>query len=462
MANNVWVNENALVVDENGVVLCEDCPCDRECRCTCDLCLTSDDAPCCFIVRISDVVVASPEDCEDCTTLNRTYYVRQLPDDACVWKCLDAAGVDCDDSDDITLTLFLDGSDYKIKVELGGHIWVKNYGETKPDCCSIFSDELTHTTSDTDCDSSSAKCFITRRTGTNCPCEPDCDNAIAPAPPCFKIEWEGISPESPLNFDPPRSCLYCDCYSSANPQWIPWSSGGSTCTWLRNWAGTRLCSQQIKITISESGGTYSVKIYQFDNSFGDPVLLFQKDYASAPDVSSWVQEEIPIVDPVPFMDRTCVFAEDAKAKLTPDYTTSCADREWSCAACRCRQFDGGVRPDLQVTISGITGPSCCTMFNDTFILEPHPTEECQWIFNFGSETGCGSAPTIIFDIDRAGPNPQLQLEAQAGAKVINFRFAAGIGEAFMECNDIDMTFDLKEEFGSCVISGVPFPRIFAI
>lgn len=32
MANSVWINEGALVVDENGVVLCDECPCGNPCE----------------------------------------------------------------------------------------------------------------------------------------------------------------------------------------------------------------------------------------------------------------------------------------------------------------------------------------------------------------------------------------------------------------------------------------------
>lgn len=148
------------------------------CECTCDLCL--DTAPCCWKIVVSGVLAAEPEDCEDCLTLNGTYYARQDPENDCVWQCIRASTVLCEDSDDITLTLFLDGSDYKIKVELGDHTWVKNYGTNKPDCCEIVNDELTHDASGSDCDSSSASCFITRQTGTFCPCRHRCDCDDAP------------------------------------------------------------------------------------------------------------------------------------------------------------------------------------------------------------------------------------------------------------------------------------------
>ncbi|KKN18569.1 hypothetical protein LCGC14_0954340 [marine sediment metagenome] len=185
---------------------CPDC-CDgtepsKPCDCYCVHCSTTSTpqftAPCCWTVVISGAANAS---CTECATLNRAYYLYQDPLNPCRWFCDDVAGVLCLGSNDISLTVYRDSSsgDYKIRVELGSldyHRWIKNYGSTSPLCCEIVGDELDNDTSRSDCDSSSATCTITRHTGDGkpCPCSTaSCEQVIAPAPACLKIEWSGVS-----------------------------------------------------------------------------------------------------------------------------------------------------------------------------------------------------------------------------------------------------------------------------
>ena len=158
---------------------CADCCGDCDCRCA--NCSTSD-APCCFRVTFASI---ANDGCTDCSWLNQSFYLTQTVGDDCIWECSPVDGMPCDPTV-IRLTVYKDGTDYKVKVELGNHIWEKNYGTSKPDCCGFSSESITHITDSGDCDTSSATCSVTAlRDGDNCPCNclwycEHCANSLAP------------------------------------------------------------------------------------------------------------------------------------------------------------------------------------------------------------------------------------------------------------------------------------------
>ncbi len=97
--------------------------------------------------------------CSDCEVLNKTYYLSQDTPDGCVWSEGAVCGA-CDPTD-IILTVTLDGSDYIITVTMDGHVWKKNYGTSKPECCELTDETIAHLTNSGDCDTSSATCVVT-------------------------------------------------------------------------------------------------------------------------------------------------------------------------------------------------------------------------------------------------------------------------------------------------------------
>ncbi len=366
------------------------------CGCTCSLC--SDTAPCCFKIVIAGVVSPDPEVCEDCGSLNGTYYLQPDPDTACVWKCENIYGVNCANSNDITLTVYQDGADYKIKVELGSHTWIKNYGTSATDCCAIISDELTHSSSGSDCDSSAATCFITARTGSTalpCLCLKDCGKTDGGAPACLKLEWSGISQPSPFDWG---DCPFCDCYDW---QRIPWLPGESDCVWRRDHSpDSHLCDTRIQVRLANSGPGFLLTVHHYTGTAPYVShLSFSKYYDDPPDMSAWNQEEIPLNS----SGIACDVAGDAKVLITPDYS-GCADRNWMCPFCACEHVNA-TRPDVAVTIARITMSAfgCvedanCTDFNGTYVLEPIDDSQgrpCAWRYDF-PETICGYAAAIEF------------------------------------------------------------------
>lgn len=136
------------------------------CQCTCANC-NGNEAPCCWKVVVSGIVDGSCASCDE--FLNRTYYLED--DTGCSWSSDAICGV-CDPSL-ITLDIVEEGGNYKIRVTLGAHVWEKNYGTTKPECCTLSSESLTHTTNSGDCDSSSATCVITSQ-GASSDCPQNC------------------------------------------------------------------------------------------------------------------------------------------------------------------------------------------------------------------------------------------------------------------------------------------------
>ena len=433
---------------------CDDC-CGAVCKCECEHC--SDTAPCCWRVVIAGIIAEDPEECADCPTLDKTYSLVQDTNNRCLWKCIEVQGVECDDSHDIRLTIYLEGSNYKIKVALGNHIWIKDYGTSKPDCCSIINDELTHDSSDLDCDSSAATCFITRvagdATNASCPCNNICPNVLPPTPPCFKIEWVGISTRSPLETG---DCRFCDCYVT-NPQWLPWKADSSPniCTWSRRHGGLygHFCDDTIQVTIRKvAGSIWRVEVFQGDwpPNVG---VMYRKDYDTLPDVVNWNQEEIPKVTPI---SLNCDYTAAAKVLLTPDYVSECDDLAWTCVGCLCQQ--DADRPDVQVEIGNVSPFfDCCADFNDTFILTPD-ANGCTWSYVLGDCLG-GNFPERWISLNVYGI-PAIEMRWRK-----NFNRWYSRNMPIVDCHSFDITFNdgpYNVPNPWCMPYGTPAPRAFTI
>lgn len=164
------------------------------CACLCETCTCeisdSGFAPCCWKVVIAGMADITPTaDCEDCATLNKTYFLEQTDDgssstpEGCSWFEGAVCG-ECD-PEDIWLTAYEDGGDYIVEVTMGDHVWSKNYGESKPELCELIDETITHSVDSGDCDSSSATCVISRVCdGDACDtatCIGDCSDCDNPA-----------------------------------------------------------------------------------------------------------------------------------------------------------------------------------------------------------------------------------------------------------------------------------------
>ncbi|KKK71647.1 hypothetical protein LCGC14_2911820, partial [marine sediment metagenome] len=166
---------------------CPEC-CPRDTPCPCGNC-GGDDPPCCWKVVITGMVDGTGS---DCTCHDDTYKVPFQS--ACTWFL---AATALYVSSDLTVTVYLEGGNYKIKVALGSHEWIKNYGGTKPQCQDLADESITHSSSPADCDSSSATCVITAL-----PAGSDCPNRLfgcAHCDPCrrtpqeFQVQMTGLT-----------------------------------------------------------------------------------------------------------------------------------------------------------------------------------------------------------------------------------------------------------------------------
>ena len=162
---------------------CPNC-CPGQCAsCTAENCEDTK-APCCFTVELSGIVAEDPEDCGDCLLLNDTYSLAQSASNENEWLCIKS--LDCG-YEEISLLIWLDGSDYKLTVTLGGHVWEKNYGTSKPNCCQLVGENIPHITDSTDCDTSGSECTVTANTSATaasaCSCTECtvCTDSLAPS-----------------------------------------------------------------------------------------------------------------------------------------------------------------------------------------------------------------------------------------------------------------------------------------
>ena len=184
------------------------CCCSEDCECECENC--SDTATCCWKVVISGMVGG---DCDDCGDLNTTHYLAQDGENPCLWRC--TKNYSCDPMN-MTLEVVLESGEYIIRVTLGSHVWEKNYGASKPACCNVTSEELTHVTSSGDCDSSNATCIISStELGTEeCPCAGEQQCCQGDVPDCLKVTLAGFSGtcDGGTNHGPTTSCA---CFAMA-------------------------------------------------------------------------------------------------------------------------------------------------------------------------------------------------------------------------------------------------------
>ena len=167
------------------------CCCDKPCECLCEDCVDGF-APCCWTVVINGF-----NSCVACQTLDKTYFLPQADDgssataEGCSWISGEVCGPP--DITEILLTVFQEGGDYIIEVTLGDHVWSKNYGTSKPNCCALTNESLPNTATAGDCDVASVTCKISARSDalscqtpscSNAPCNCICDKFCAEAAPC--------------------------------------------------------------------------------------------------------------------------------------------------------------------------------------------------------------------------------------------------------------------------------------
>lgn len=239
------------------------CCCSKCKICTCEACSDSPFyAPCCWKVVISGIVDGS---CDDCEVLNKTYYLSQADDESeitpegCSWFEGAVCG-DCNPTD-IWLTVFQDGSDYIIEVTMDGHVWHKNYGTTKPECCGLKNETIPHVTNSGDCDTSSATCVVTALAdGQACetsPCTVTCSTFQCPESWAVDLGVGGLTD---------RDCSICD---EVQGIYVVDTDPPGAC----NWFFTRTvlgCTEErsVRLFFPNSTGTYFYVYQSLFKGFG--------------------------------------------------------------------------------------------------------------------------------------------------------------------------------------------------
>jgi hypothetical protein len=148
-----------------------------ECNaCFCDNCADGF-MPCCWQVIIAGMTsTTGTGSCDTCERLEKTYLLSDYDPEGTgtgtgTGTGSGETGGDCFAEDErvcgecgaerISLRVVEESGDYIIRVTLGDHVWEKNYGTSKPVCCSLLNEVIPHVTSGGVCDSDSSSCTIT-------------------------------------------------------------------------------------------------------------------------------------------------------------------------------------------------------------------------------------------------------------------------------------------------------------
>lgn len=240
--------------------------------CTCEECAAASPyyAPCCWKVVIAGIVDGS---CSDCEVLNKTYYLSQDTSGGCVWSEGAVCG-DCDPTD-ITLSVTLDGSDYIVTVTMDGHVWRKNYGTTKPECCGLTNETIPHTTNTGDCDSSSATCVITAlEDGHEC-ITASCCTLCTVVPSEWAVDLSGGNLTD-------RDCDECDKFSNT---YVLQEETLFTCFW--RYCETSTCPSFWLVTVGLP--TVGAGLYKWEVKAGWASKLGEKSCTIPPGTGPFVQ-----------------------------------------------------------------------------------------------------------------------------------------------------------------------------
>ncbi len=323
------------------------CPCE----CSCTNC-ANDSAPCCWKIVISDMAEGT---CGSCASLDGTYYVYQSGDDNCLW--LNRCEPTVCDPESIQLQVVQESGDYIIRVTMGGHIWEKNYGASKPTCCGMLSESLTHTTSSGNCDSSSATCVISHEGSyclTNC-CNTIC--ADDQAPDALEITLNGIANVI---------CDFCTCFNRTFVLVYE-----ASCTWRANWACEPCTYDYLDAKLLDLSGHYYLvigfTIWPATLSRGN--ALWEYDFGTEkPECLSWSSLSADrTANPWPLGKCSCsdpaVFSSAQGMAGTVDWDTAGHPNQ-TYEPCLCRR----IPDEIRVTCSGFTGS--LSVLNGVYIL-PH-------------------------------------------------------------------------------------------
>ncbi len=258
-------------------------PCFGCCGCDCAECDGS--PPCCFKVVISGVVEGT---CGECSCLNDTYHAKHSS--ACTWT-RDTSAYPCD-SDPLRVTVFDDGGNFKLKVELGGNVWIKDFGGTKPTCGTLTDESIPFDSSGSDCDASSSTCLVTavaEDDDVNCPAPaiPECSRCICGLYPKngFQIVIAGLKNSG--------SCS--DCVSLNGTYIVTPVGATSPCRSRFTFISPQCSTTQL---VLDFGGLSSFSFRVFTQDPDNPVpptaFLFRKVDTGDEDCLNLVNENIPI------------------------------------------------------------------------------------------------------------------------------------------------------------------------
>lgn len=211
-------------VEKNGTA---QCCCEQPCA-----------IPECWAVAVSGF---SDDSCENCSVLNKTWYLQRV-EETTVWSCTvpDA----CTECGDKTISLSISEDDDEITVTFNGVTWTKSVTITEDSYCE--SHDLSYVSNSGDCDHDESDVTITPGYNANgiCPCPIGCGDACQEG----TLFLAGTTPQT-LNVDfygtTDDWCSVCENYDGT---YVLEQSPSSACEWCYN--APKICGSVSRWTMS--------------------------------------------------------------------------------------------------------------------------------------------------------------------------------------------------------------------
>lgn len=258
---------------------------------TCDYC---DGVPDYWEIEFTGIADQTETDCNFWNDIT----FRVCPVSECVWSCTGP------NNEVLTLTVYLDGTDYKIKVgaslsnntDVTDHVWEKNYGTTKPTCSTLVAESLTHLTdTNANCASGGSSCLITAKTADECSslctvgcttCDPCLEGTVTDPGSQFQLTFAGLTS---------NNCTCAD-HNQAYTVTIDGFCAGSLCI-----AGDCAVMNGCDTRLSIDFGTGTIIIYYIVGIPGTTGYQahFEKAYADCiVDCSTLAGLDIPLINQI--------------------------------------------------------------------------------------------------------------------------------------------------------------------
>lgn len=413
----------------------------------------------------------------------------------------------------LTVKLTEEG-EYVFTFTLGDMQWewvASGTAAIRPECCAeserhVFGQDtprnpvnygqvMTLVTSGSQCDEESAVVTLSWTEADKCSFTPAiCSDRLTGVwPCCIQVEISG-TPAFDAGLDA-SSCLNCDCYDGTVVNVESHIGLGGVCDIGCGWntfsgpsdPPSEICRHwDIEICLLEvgtgstgtgpdaSGADYAIEVTKLylPGAGGGSDVIFKKFYEDPPEVSTFVDEEIPYFSGGDPDTQECfwagtgagTFADAPSVLLTGivggvGHDCITGDFFGECRHCHCRPLP---LPDIKVTLSGvIPGCASCSGVDGTYVLvnDPDDPEACRWEVLIGVNCGVSNPLLLRLELEQnittRATEANIQLWGTSPSN-LQIRWEGAITDPFraLECGDfgpIDVPLDT--DLGGCDSDG---------